>query len=323
MRQPGAAGAERATGAARPNPTRAERSLPVATHTPGARPLHPAAPVAAAALAAALFIGMDATAKSLSTQLDAVQVAFWRFASGSLFALPLWAWRRTPLPRGAGLRRHGLRAVLLVATLLTWFFALGRLQLVQAVAVGYTAPIFISLLAMLWLREQPSRWIWAALALGAAGVAVALLPELRHAGGGASHGRVLGLLSAAASALCYSATVVVARRQAQDDALWSILLLQNLLPLALLAPWAAWTWHTPAPGQWPAVLLLGALATGGLLAFTFALTHLEASRIAPLEYSGLVWATALGWLLFGEVPGLASLGSALLIIAGCALLLRR
>lgn len=280
-------------------------------------------PVAAAALAAALFIGMDAAVKSLADRHGTLQLTFLRFASGSLFALPLWAWFRTPLPARARWRLHGLRSVLLLLALLTWFHALGQLDLVQAVAVGYTAPIFISLLAMWWLKERPTPWIWAALALGLLGVGVALWPELAARGAPGSAQRIEGLLAAAASAICYSGVVVLARQQAQHDPMWTILLVQNLLPTALLALPAALHWQPLLASAWPTVLLVGALATGGLLAITWAFTHLEATRAAPIEYTGLVWATLLGWGLFDELPTPHGIASAGLIVLGCLLLLRR
>jgi len=279
--------------------------------------------LAAAALAAALFIGMDATVKTLADRFDALQLTFLRFASGCLYALPLWAWFRSPLPVRSSWPLHGLRSLLLLAALLSWFHSLTVLPLVQAVAVGYTAPIFISLLAMALLGERPSRWIWAALGLGAAGVAVSLYPELSASATPGSRARVLGLLAAAVSALAYSGVVVLARHQAQRDALWTILLVQNLLPTLLLAGPAAWRWQPMAWADLGPVLLLGALATGGLLAITWAFTRLEASRAAPVEYTGLVWAAALGYLVFGELPTAWSLGSAALIVGGCLLLLRR
>ena len=61
----------------------------------------------------------------------------------------------------------------------------------------------------------------------------------------------------------------------------------------------------------------------GMVAITWAYTHVEASRAAPLEYTGLVWAALLGWLAFGEIPTVWSIGSAALIVLGCLLLLRR
>lgn len=279
--------------------------------------------LAAAALAAACFIGMDSTAKLLGARYDSVQVTFLRFASGALFAVPLWLWRRTPLPARPQWRWHLLRSVLLLVALLTWFFSLQRLPLVQAVGVGYTAPLFIALLAMWLLGERPSRWIWAALAMGALGVGVALWPELSatHAPGNAE--RLWGMAAAAVSAVTYAGVVVLARRQAQQDALWTILLVQNLRPVAMLALPMWWLWQPMAVSDIPILLLMGALATGGLLCITWAFSHIEASRAAPVEYTGLVWAALLGFAVFGEVPTVWSLSSAALITLGCLLLVRR
>ena len=133
----------------------------------------------------------------------------------------------------------------------------------------------------------------------------------------------VGMASAGASAVAYAGVVVLARHQAQRDALWTIMLVQNLLPLLLLSAPTALRWAPMVWADLPQVLLIGALATGGLLAITWAFTHIEASRAAPMEYTGLVWAAMLGYGLFGEVPSAWSLASAALIIGGCLLLLRR
>ena len=61
--------------------------------------------LAAAALAAACFIGMDSTAKLLGERYGTTQVTFLRFATGALFAVPLWLWRRTPMPARPQWRR--------------------------------------------------------------------------------------------------------------------------------------------------------------------------------------------------------------------------
>jgi drug/metabolite transporter (DMT)-like permease len=276
-------------------------------------------PLLAAALAAAAFISMDATVKSLAPRYGAVQLTFFRFASGLLFAVLIWAWWRSPLPTRDLWRLHLARSGLLLVTLVCYFYSLTVLPLAQAVAISYTAPIFISLLAMGVLHERPSRWIWLALAFGLAGTGVALWPELQRS----ASPQLLGLAAAAFSAVAFSGVMVLARMQAQRDSLGTILLIQNLLPTLALALPAALLWRELHLDDLPVILLAGGLATVGLLAITWAFKHLEASKAAPLEYTGLVWAGLLGYYLFGEVPTVYTLASATLIVLGCLLLLRR
>ena len=86
--------------------------------------------------------------------------------------------------------------------------------------------------------------------------------------------------------------------------------------------------HEAAP-QLEALARVGYASKGvvygtiGLLALTYAFSHLEASRVAPLEYTGFVWAAGLGYVLFGETPAPGTWLSAGLIVAGCLLLMRR
>jgi S-adenosylmethionine uptake transporter len=209
---------------------------------------------------------------------------------------------------------------LLLLSLVGYFHALTLLPLAQAVAMSYVAPLSTSLLAMLVLGERPSRWIWLALSLGLAGVGVALWPTLQAPGGAL---QLQGLAAAGLSALAFSGVMILARRQAQRDSLWTILLLQNLLPLLLLAAPAAIGWRPLDLADLDVILLAGALATLGLLCLTWAFTHLEASRVAPLEYTSFVWAALLGYALFGEVPTPYTAATAALIVGGCLLLLRR
>lgn len=284
-----------------------------------ARTLPPAWPLAAGLVGVAAFIAMDAAVKTLAPRFDAGLLAFFRFASGSLFAIALWAWHRSPMPARSEWRWHGLRVALLLVSLVGYFHSLTLLPLAQAVAMSYLSPLCTSLLAIAFLGERPSRWIWGALALGLAGVAAALWPELQAG----SAPRLEGLASAGLAAAAFSGCMVLARRQAQRDSLWTIMLLQNVLPALLLALPAAWGWKPPAAADLPVIVFIGACATLGLLAMTWAFTHLEASRVAPLEYTSFLWAAALGYALFGEVPTLNTAASAALIVAGCLLLLRR
>lgn len=300
-------------------------SIPPTTAIPAPlqTPPNSTLPLLVGALAAASFVAMDAVVKLMAEHHGALQLGFLRFAGGSVFALMLWGWKRSPMPTRRAWRLHIARSLFLLVSLVGYFHALTLLPLAQAVAISYLAPIFVSVLAVPVLHERPQAAIWWALGLGLAGVSISVWPELRLASVSDDPGRLLGMASAAVAAFAFSWVMLMARRQARSDSIWTILLVQNMLPVTLLAAPAAWAWTPLQPGEIALTLGAGALGTIGLLCLTFAFTHLEASRIAPLEYTSFVWAAGLGYLLFGEVPTLATAASAALIIGGCLLLMRR
>ena len=266
---------------------------------------------------------MDSVIKLMSGRFDALQLGFFRFAGGSVFAIALWLWKRSPLPARAAWRLHVIRSALLLCSLLCYFYALTQLPLVQAMTISYLAPIFVAVLAVPVLGERPAGSIWLALAAGLSGVLISVLPELRASLAGAGGRHLLGMVSAAVAALAFSGVMLLARRQSGTDPIWTILLVQSVLPLCLLALPALWRWQPTQAGDVALILVAGGLGTFGLLCLTFAFTRLEASRVVPLEYTGLVWGTGLGYAFFGELPTPATLASAALIVGGCLLLLRR
>ena len=301
---------------------------PPARVAPGPAALSPSPPsdilpLLCAVLAAASFVCMDSVIKLLAVRYGAWQLAFFRFAGGSVFALLLWAWRRTPMPARSEWRVHVLRSVFLLFSLVGYFHALTVLPLALTVTISYLAPIFIAVLAVPVLGERPSPSIWLALLAGLGGVSISVAPELAGGIGSINAPRLLGMASVAASALSFAFVMLLARRQARRDPLWTILMIQSVLPMLLLAGPAAWSWAPVPPGDLGLILLAGGLGTLGLLSLTHAFTRLEASRVAPIEYTSFVWAAALGYLLFGEVPTFTTAASAALIFGGCLMLLRR
>ena len=112
-------------------------------------------PVVAGMLAAASFVSMDSVIKLMAARYDALQLGFLRFAGGSVFAVLLWAWQRSPLPDRAGWRLHIARTLFLLVSLVSYFHALTVLPLAQAVSISYLAPIFVSVLAVPLLKERP------------------------------------------------------------------------------------------------------------------------------------------------------------------------
>lgn len=281
-------------------------------------------PLLVAAMAGASFVGMDSVIKLLAVRHDTLQLSFFRFAGGCVFAVPLWLWQRTSLPTSrVGWQRHLVRSALLLCSLVGYFHALTQLPLALAVTISYLSPIFVAVLSVPLLKERPSGAVWWALVAGAGGVSVSLWPELASGLDRVSSARLVGMASAAVAALSFAGVLLMSRRMANQDSVWTILLIQSVLPMLVLAGPAAWRWQPIPPGDYALILLAGGLGTLGLLAITWAFKRLEASRLAPMEYTSYAWAALLGYLLFGEVPTLSTLLSASLIVGGCLLFLRR
>lgn len=298
----------------------------------------------AAALAAVLsFVCMDVSIKLLSPRYDAPALAFLRFASGSAFAVVLWLGARlvlapdqSALPDRRAWRLHLWRGCFLIVSIVSYFHALKSLPLITAVTVSYISPVFVAALSAPLLKERPSPAVWLALLLGFSGVAVSGWAE--HTTGSAlntAHS-LEGLAAALLSAIAFAGVLLIGRLQAQRDPVWSILLVQNALafvvsgtlvmgltlatgeaqsPLSLMA--------VVKPNDWPLVAATGLFATTGLLCLTYAFARLEANRVAPLEYTGLVWAALLGYWVLGEQPDRWDALAAVLVLSGCALLVSR
>jgi drug/metabolite transporter (DMT)-like permease len=226
------------------------------------------------------------------------------------------------LPRRGGaifrtrsLARQLIRGVLMIATTVLFFSVLGRLPLAEATALNFMAPLFLMAIAP-WLLHEPHRLHrWLGVLAGFAGVLIVVRP-------GADldpFGVVLGLLTAFTFALFQVAT----RRVAHDDPLTTNYYggLFGAVALSLALPWV---WQTPdlAPWQWLLLISTGVTGFLGHWLQIMAYSRTQATLLAPFSYLQIVAAAVLGWLVFGQLPGLASAaGIVMICAAGLAVVL--
>ena len=121
----------------------------------------------------------------------------------------------------------------------------------------------------------------------------------------------------------YAFSVVLLRQRAQRDKFMHIVLFQNVGPMLLISPFAFAVWQAPSAAHLAWFVIMGALGVSGHILLTTAFAKAEAARLAPLEYTALVWAALLGYAVFGEVPTLATLAGGILIIAAALVTSRR
>jgi len=267
--------------------------------------------IVAMVAAVGCFSLMDALLKTLSGSYPAMQVAALR----GWAALPLVAlyvlWRGEV----GGLLRvrwplHLLRGVLNVAMLALFAYALRELGLAEAYTLFFIAPLLITALSTVVLREKVRAAHWVAIALGMAGVLVALRPSQDAF-------FTLGALAVLGAATGYAVSAITGRVLTRTDSSASLVFWTTTL-LALGAGALAWpNWVSVAQAHWPLVAGLAVTGFLGQLAITEAFRHGQASVVAPFEYTALAWGMGLDWVLWQAVPGLPTLlGGAIIIGSG-------
>lgn len=259
---------------------------------------------------------VDGFAKHLSTSYSPLFISWARYAAACCIVLPIAAMRHGGgfLPRER-LGAHTLRTLFLVISMTLYFLAIARIPLAMAISAFFVGPIAAVVLSVLVLKERLTTRKLLCLALGFGGALVILQP------GGAAVDP--GLLFAFGSGLFFAAYMIATRQASLRSDPIKTLAFQCVIGTLLLTPQAVWTWSTPLPGDLIFFIGLGlASASSHILSIT-AFRFADASTLAPLVYLELIGTSLIGFLIFQEVPGLATLIGAALIVGGGLVLVRR
>jgi len=272
-------------------------------------------------LSAMAFAAMSGIAKMLGGSLHAFEIAFFRCLFGLAAILPfVWG------PGGAGLKTsrpwlYLVRCLIGVTAILGSFYSLTNLPLASAVAVNFTKPLFMLVLAALFLGERVDWRRWLATCAGFAGVVVLLRPSASPMDVGDNW---LGGTAAAIYAAFAMAVVLVLVKKLSETEQPATLLFWFTLAAAIgTAGPAALVWQTPTWGQTLWLVLLGGMASLGQYAIFRAYQVGEATVVGPVDYTQLLWAGAIGALFFGEMPDLGTLIGAAMIIGSAFVVLKQ
>jgi S-adenosylmethionine uptake transporter len=276
---------------------------------------HPILPVLAAIAAIGLLSWMDAFMKAAALAVGAYSALLLRAPIGLAIAGPAWRLTGGKWPAPAVLRIHLIRGVVVAAMAFLFFFSLTLLPLAQAIAISFIAPLIALFLASILLGEQISRRAVAGALLGLAGVAVILAGKIwREA---MPEGALLGIGAVLASALFYAWNLVLTRQQALVAKPLEVAAFQNAITFLVLIGFAPWFLHMPGDGEWRDIVISALLSLSGAMLFTWGYARAETQRLAPLEYTGFLWAALFGWLFFAEAVPPATVAGAALIVTGC------
>jgi S-adenosylmethionine uptake transporter len=276
---------------------------------------HPLLPVLAAVAAIALLSWMDAFMKGASLAVGAYSALLLRAPIGFAIAGPAWRLSGGRWPAPAVLRIHLIRGFVVAAMAFLFFYSLTLLPLAQAIAISFVAPLFALFLASLLLGEQIGRRAVIGALMGLGGVAVILAGKIwREA---MPDGALWGIGAVLASAMFYAWNLVLTRQQALVAKPLEVAAFQNAVTFLVLVGFAPWFLQLPTRAEWADIAISALLSLSGAMLFTWGYARAETQRLAPLEYTGFLWAALFGWLYFGEAVTPATGAGAALIVAGC------
>jgi drug/metabolite transporter (DMT)-like permease len=269
------------------------------------------------AVAAMLAFGsMEAIIKHLGAAMHPMQIVFFRclFAFAAIAPVVLVAGGVAHVATRR-LGAHFARTVLGFSAMATGFFAITQMPLADAVALGFVRPLFLVLLAVLFLGEQVRWRRWTATAVGFAGVVVMVQP-------GADGLNPYALVALLSGFLVACVSVALKRLSETESAETTVFWFAAMSTVLAAGP-ALLVWRTPTPAEWPFLVALGVLGSIGQYFIVRAYRVAEATAVDPMDYGRLILAAASGVLVFGETLQTHTLAGAAIIAASTFYIARR
>jgi drug/metabolite transporter (DMT)-like permease len=208
-----------------------------------------------------------------------------------------------------------LRAALTYLAMTAYFYAVATINIVDAVALNTTLPLWLTVLAALILSERVGPRRWLATAIGFGGALVILRPGFVAVSPAA--------LLALASAILYAGAAIVVKVLARTEPATRIVFFMNLYLLMIAAGPAAWRWNLPDWDSVPYLLAIGLAGTLAHVCNTRALAAADASFIAPFDFLRLVMVTLAGWLIFDDPGSVWTWVGAIVVFGSATYITRR
>ena len=273
-----------------------------------------------AIIAMAAFSSGDAVVKHVAQTYPLPQLLWVRYLILSTLVLGIAAYREGPggiikISRSNNLPLQVFRSIFLVGEAFLFTLSFKLLPIADVHAIIAVAPIFVTALSALWLKETVGMRRWSAVLVGFAGVMIILRPGFE------GFNQLLLLPFAAASAFAiYQILLRISSRY--DDGQVSQFY-TGIVPLILITCIVPFFWVTPDFYGWLALIAGGIFISLGHLFLIFAFQYATPSAVQPFNYTLLVWATLFGWLFYDEFPDYWTIiGAAIVVSSGLYTLYR-
>lgn len=210
---------------------------------------------------------------------------------------------------------HLARICAALVAMLAGFTAVINMPLADATAIGFAKGLFVTIFAILLLKESVGIRRWSATLIGFCGVIIMLQP-------GSDGFNIYGIY-AAIGAVAAGLVMVIIRMMSRTDPPSTIVIYQGAGVAVAMAIPAFITWQSPTTVEWILLLCIGITGYISQVCNVYAYKFGEASLLAPLEYTRILYATLIGFLVFGDLPGVATMIGATIVVLASGYTLHR
>ena len=260
-------------------------------------------------LSTVAFSIMHGLVRFVSEVLPPFQIAFFRNVFGLAFLLPLLMRSRFAVLRTKQIGLHALRGVINMAAMLMFFTALSISPIAKVTALGFTAPIFMAILAVLVLGERFRIYRWSAIFLGFVGMLIILRPGLVAIDTGA-------LLVTGSAALWAVAMIIIKIQSRTESSLTIVAYMGIFLGVFSIAP-ALWVWQPFGLKTLGLMVLIGLFGSIAQMAISQSLKETDPTALMPFDFLKLIWTAMIGAWFFAEIPDIYTwIGATVIFLSG-------
>ena len=260
-------------------------------------------------LSTVAFSIMHGLVRFVSEVLPPFQIAFFRNVFGLAFLLPLLMRSRFAILRTKQIGLHALRGVINMAAMLMFFTALSISPIAKVTALGFTAPIFMAILAVLVLGERFRIYRWSAIFLGFIGMLIILRPGLVAIDTGA-------LLVTGSAALWAVAMIIIKIQSRTESSLTIVAYMGIFLGVFSIAP-ALWVWQPFGLKTLGLMVLIGLFGSIAQMAISQSLKETDPTALMPFDFLKLIWTAMIGAWFFAEIPDIYTwIGATVIFLSG-------
>lgn len=257
-------------------------------------------------VAYATFAIQDAVMKWMVADFTVAELLFWRSLTSILVCIGIG---------GKKVIRDMLASPVFwplvyrsVVAALAWFFyylSAKQLSLAQMTTLYYSAPIIVVFLAVMFLKEQPTKLQWLSVFIGFVGVTIAARPD--------GTDQVLSVFFALFSALLWAYTYILLRKLSGKSSIFVQMLMANIVTTVMTGASLPWTFTVFDFNSISMMVFIGIIGALGQYFLFASFEHAEATVLAPIEYTGLIWAFLFSYFIWGMQPNVFLIFGAIFI----------